>query len=229
MSDLSLSSDDDSFIDVLSSRSSLDSTTESSTNSSSTDSSSTDSSSTNSSSTDSSSTNSSSTDSSSTDLSSHHLYKYSERCRRSEPFYKAVVNTTIAARQRIKKINQYSSKMSLKRSKYVNQVYDIIIDLTNDILAEWKTKVIHAATCGYSNVNIFEYSKGDRYQGIPIVFLMIGPRDDPDFFERNGLFSVIDELCAEICLHHFRVHYKYIGNGNNVVNVDWKTGLFDAE
>jgi hypothetical protein len=155
--------------------------------------------------------------------SSSSLSSYSDP---STKFYESVVDTTLAARERRKKGHL---KRLLKRNDYINKVYDAIFDLTDDILADWKKKVVHAAAYGYSNVNIYEYSKGDCYQDLPVVMLMVGPRDDHDFFERNGIFSVIDEIKFEIGSQRFRVNYKYIGNGTNVINIDWKSGLFDAE
>ena len=147
----------------------------------------------------------------------------------SSRFYETVIDTTLAARARRREKFRGSSKPLLTRSRYIRQVRRTIEHLVDDILHDWKRKVVDASAKGYSNVNLFEYSKGEKYEGLPIVLLMNGPRDDSDFFKNHGLFSVVEDITSYIASEGFRVEYKFVGKGVNVINVDWRSGLFDAE
>lgn len=142
-------------------------------------------------------------------------------------FYNNIV--CITHDERKKRRQKFKNKSPLKRSNYITHVHNIILDLAEEILSEWREKVVAAAYDSRSNVNIYEYSLGDRYKQIPIVLLMTGPRKDPKFFEKNGMFSVVDNVRREIECLGFRVIYKRVANGGNVINIDWKTGLFDVE
>jgi hypothetical protein len=149
-------------------------------------------------------------------------------------FYENLVDVTLQAREknREKRLNDTLKryrKPPLKRSKYMEKVFNAILDLSDEILSDWTHVALEAADNGYSNVNIFEYSKGDKFRGLPIVLLMVGPKNDPNFFEKNGMFSVIEEIRMELGEHRLRVSSKYIGKGKNVINIDWKGGLFNKE
>lgn len=144
-------------------------------------------------------------------------------------FYESIVDTTLAARERRRKRYRGPSKPSLQRNDYIKRVQDAIIDLSQDILKDWKDKVTKGSFESSSNANIFEYEIGDKYHGFPIVFLMNGPRDNSKFFIENGLFSVLEEVRRDVEYEGFRVSAKRVNKTKNVVNVDWKAGLYDAE
>ncbi len=148
---------------------------------------------------------------------------------RSRSFYDEIISDTVYCRkiQRNEKgEGARNPKTEIRRSKYISKVFDNILDLSDEILQDWRIKVRAAAREGYTNVNIFQYSKGDKYQGLPIVLLLSGPKNTPNFFKSNGMFSVVDEVRMEISAERFRVTYKYIGKGINVINVDWLAGIF---
>lgn len=138
-------------------------------------------------------------------------------------FYASIVQETEATRQ--KRFRGRNKR--LVRSEYIQQIFNAINDLTNDILEEWRVKVQRASEKGYMTTNIFEYQNGTTFRDFPIAFLMKGPKDSDDFFETNGMFSVLEEIQSEICAEGFRVGMKYVGNGKTVIYVDWRAGLFE--
>ena len=154
---------------------------------------------------------------------------YDSSSSRSNRFYETVVDTTLAARERRREQFKGPSKLPLTRSRYIKKVKNAIERLTDQIVYDWKRKVVDASENGYSNVNLYEYSKGEKYEGLPVVLLMTGPRNDSEFFKNNGLFSVVEEVMSDLCGEGFRVEYKFVGNGKNVINIDWRAGLYDAE
>lgn len=138
-------------------------------------------------------------------------------------FYRSIVQETDEMRQ--KRFRGRNKR--LVRTEYVGQIYNAITDLTNDILDEWRDKVKRASEKGYMTTNIYEYQNGDMFRDFPVAFLMKGPKDSDDFFETNGMFSVVEEVQSEICAEGFRVGMKYVGKGKTVIYVDWRAGLFE--
>lgn len=120
-------------------------------------------------------------------------------------------------------------KPPLRRSRYMEKVFNTILDLTDEILEDWKDKVFEAAENGFSNVNIYEYGSGEKYRDIPIVMLMCGPKNKSNFFKNNGMFNVVEEVQMELGSYRLRVEYKYVGKGKNVINVSWRDGLYNRE
>lgn len=138
-------------------------------------------------------------------------------------FYRSIVQETDEMRQ--KRFRGRNKR--LVRTEYVEQINNAINDLTNDILDEWRAKVKRGSEKGYMTTNIYEYQNGEMFRDFPIAFLMKGPKDSNDFFETNGMFSVLEEVQSEICAEGFRVGMKYVGKGKTVIYVDWRAGLFE--
>lgn len=152
-----------------------------------------------------------------------HSFAYSNDDDYSNEFYNDIVQTTRIARDK----KYRGRRQPLVRTPYIEKVFDAVLSLTDDILDDWRDKVRKASSKGFSNVNIYEYTQGTKYMNFPVVMLMNGPKEDPDFFKNNGMFSVVEEIQNELGAERFRVEYKYVGNGKNVVNVDWRGGLFE--
>jgi hypothetical protein len=138
-------------------------------------------------------------------------------------FFNYICDTTLSVLQ--KRRDRRGGQAELKRSDHNNRVNDAICSLVDEILETWEDKVEEAASNGFCNVNIYEFVKGQEYKGLPVVLLVSGPRDDADYFRRNGMFSVVEELENELRGQRFLVEAKFV-KGINVINVNWRHGLF---
>lgn len=138
-------------------------------------------------------------------------------------YYRTIVHETNEVRKR----RFRGRNKRLMRSEHNEQIFNAINDLTNDILDGWRAKVSRAAQKGYFSANIYEFYNGSTYRDFPIILLMKGPKNEPDFFEENGMFSVFEEVQSEISAEGFRTSMKYVGKGKTVLMVDWRAGLYD--
>ena len=140
-------------------------------------------------------------------------------------YFNRICDTTLNVLQ--KRRDRRGGQAELRRTDHNNLVNDAIWSLVDEILETWKDKVDDAAAKGFSNVNIYEFAKGQEYKGLPVVLLVSGPRNDADYFKRNGMFSVVEELENELRGQRFRVESKFV-SGINVINISWRHGLFQT-
>lgn len=75
---------------------------------------------------------------------------------------------------------------------------NILNNLTIFILGtppySWREKVLRAGQEGAKHTTIYTYLASTLFQGYPVIQLINGPPGDPNFFQRGGYTTVIQQL-----------------------------------
>ncbi len=136
-------------------------------------------------------------------------------------FYAIALNSMIFGE--ILKRKVISIKEDFRREN-IDKQYKAIRCFVEKYLNTFRVKILAAINKGYNEVELFSFAYGDLLNGIPVVFLLYGPKDEGlNYFSKCKIPSLIEYIQYRLGMEFSVTCFRK--NSKNFIKCAWRVNV----